>query len=151
MSVATRTASRVLPAPPDPVTVTNRAWFSSRRSEVISCCRPTKLVTATGRLCFNGSGLAARMRTTAYWSERHADLVVAVQYRVRETTMDDEKAQQISELLHEAAETHHRVYAIFDGDDSDWATWYADWLDNLSRLPGVLGVKPVRSELTYLL
>ena len=64
--------------------------------------------------------------------------------------MDDEKARQVSELLHDAAETHHRVYAISDGDDPDWATWYADWLVNLSRLPSVLGFKPVRSELTYL-
>lgn len=34
---------------------------------------------------------------------------------------------QISELLPEAAETHHRVYASTDGDDPDWATWYSDW------------------------
>ena len=58
---------------------------------------------------------------------------------------------QVSELLHEAAETHHRVFAITDGDDADWATWYSDWLVNLSRLPEVLGHKPIRSELTYLL
>jgi hypothetical protein len=37
----------------------------------------------------------------------------------------------ISDLLHEAAETHHRVYRIVDGDDADWASWYADWLINL--------------------
>ena len=60
-------------------------------------------------------------------------------------------ARRVAELLHEAAETHHHVYAIRDGDDPDWATWYADWLVNLSRLPEVLGHKPIRSELTYLL
>ena len=32
----------------------------------------------------------------------------------------------ISPLLHEAAETHHRVYRIADGEDPDWASWYAD-------------------------
>jgi len=58
---------------------------------------------------------------------------------------------QISGLLHEAGETHHRVYRIVDGDDQDWASWYADWLINLSELPDLLGVKPVRSELVYLL
>jgi hypothetical protein len=63
----------------------------------------------------------------------------------------DERTRRISEVLREAAETHHRVYAIRDGDDPDWASWYADWLVNLSRLPEVLGVKPIRSELTYLL
>jgi len=59
--------------------------------------------------------------------------------------------EQISRLLHEAGETHHRVFRIVDGADDDWASWYADWLINLSELPALLGVKPVRSELTYLL
>ena len=63
----------------------------------------------------------------------------------------EDRTRRVSELLREAAETHHRVYALRDGDDPDWASWYADWLVNLSRLPDVLGVKPVRSELTYLL
>jgi hypothetical protein len=43
------------------------------------------------------------------------------------------------------------VYAITDGDDPDWATWYSDWLVNLSRLPQLLGRKVARSELTYVL
>jgi hypothetical protein len=60
-------------------------------------------------------------------------------------------SKHVAELLHEAAETHHRVYASRDGDDPDWASWYADWLVNLSRLPALLGIKPIRSELTYLL
>ena len=59
--------------------------------------------------------------------------------------------EQISQLLREASETHHRVFRIVDGADDDWASWYADWLLNLSRLPDLLGSKPVRSELTYLL
>jgi hypothetical protein len=59
--------------------------------------------------------------------------------------------ESVSGLLHEAAETHHRVFRIVDGADDDWATWYADWLVSLSELPDVLGLKPVRSELTYLL
>jgi hypothetical protein len=58
---------------------------------------------------------------------------------------------QIAELLHEAAETHHIVYKIVDGDDPDWASWYADWLLALSPLPDLLGTKPVRSELVYTL
>jgi hypothetical protein len=63
----------------------------------------------------------------------------------------DARVAQISSLLHQAAETHHVVFAISDGDDQDWASWYADWLVNLSSLPDVLGRRPVRSELTYLL
>jgi hypothetical protein len=59
--------------------------------------------------------------------------------------------ESISSLLQEAGETHHGVYRIVDGSDADWASWYADWLVNLSELPDLLGLKPVRSELTYLL
>jgi hypothetical protein len=59
--------------------------------------------------------------------------------------------EQVAQLLHEAAETHHRVFRISDGADDDWASWYAWWLINLSELPGLLNVKPVRSELIYLL
>src|SRR5499433_3881237 len=68
----------------------------------------------------------------------------------REDQMTD-TLEQISALLHEAGETHHRVFRIVDGADDDWASWYADWLINLSELPSLLGAKPVRSELTYLL
>ena len=59
--------------------------------------------------------------------------------------------EQISELLQEVGETHHRVFRIVDGTDHDWASWYAWWLINLSELPSRLGVTPVRSELIYLL
>jgi hypothetical protein len=57
----------------------------------------------------------------------------------------------IAELLHEAAETHHTVYRITDGDDPDWASWYADWLMKLSELPDRLGSAPVRSHLVHAL
>ena len=59
--------------------------------------------------------------------------------------------EQVRILLREAGETHHRVFRIVDGADDDWASWYSQWLTTLSELPDVLGVKPVRSELTYLL
>jgi hypothetical protein len=63
----------------------------------------------------------------------------------------DENTRQLSELLHQAAETHHQVFAMTDGEDPDWATWYSDWLVNLSKMPELVGTKPVRSEVTYLL
>lgn len=58
---------------------------------------------------------------------------------------------RIGELLHEVAETHHVVYRITDGEDPDWASWYADWLVRLSELPDVVGRTPVRSDLVHLL
>jgi hypothetical protein len=59
--------------------------------------------------------------------------------------------EEISVLLREAGDTHHRVFRIVDGVDDDWASWYAWWLITLSELPALLGVRPVRSELIYLL
>jgi hypothetical protein len=59
--------------------------------------------------------------------------------------------EQVAALLHEAGETHHLVYRIVDGDDPDWASWYADWLITLSELPQILGATPVRSELVWTL
>jgi hypothetical protein len=57
--------------------------------------------------------------------------------------------EQVAALLKEAGETHHVVYRIVDGDDPDWASWYADWLIRLSELPSILKMTPVRSELVY--
>ena len=57
----------------------------------------------------------------------------------------------IATVLHEAAETHHVVWRITDGDDPDWASWYADWLLDLSELPALLGAKPIRSHLVHAL
>ena len=57
----------------------------------------------------------------------------------------------IASLLEEVAETHHRVYRITNGADDDWASWYADWLVNLSELGDQLGNKPVRSHLVHAL
>jgi hypothetical protein len=62
-----------------------------------------------------------------------------------------ERIGRIAELLHEAAETHHVVYRITDGDDPDWASWYASWLVDLSELPELLGSRPVRSHLVHAL
>ena len=58
--------------------------------------------------------------------------------------------ERVGQILHQAAETHHTVYAITDGVDDDWATWYSEWLTSLSELPDLLG-GVVRSELTYML
>ena len=60
-------------------------------------------------------------------------------------------SQAISKLLYEARKPNHRVYQVVDGADPDWATRCADWLVNLSPLADLLGGKPVRSELTYML
>ena len=58
------------------------------------------------------------------------------------------RIHQLASLLHQAAETHHVVYADTDGEDADWATFYSDWLLNHGRLGETLGEPPVRSHLT---
>ena len=60
-------------------------------------------------------------------------------------------APTVADLLHEASETHHVVFRIVDGDDPDWASWYADWLLDHSELPRLLGSAPVRSHLIHAL
>jgi hypothetical protein len=65
--------------------------------------------------------------------------------------VSSDRAERIAELLHEAAETHHTVYRITDGEDPDWASWYASWLLDLSELPELLGARPVRSHLVHAL
>jgi hypothetical protein len=63
----------------------------------------------------------------------------------------EDRTAAIAALLHEAGETHHLVYRIVDGEDPDWASWYAGWLIEHSELPQILGKRPVRSELVWLL
>ena len=65
--------------------------------------------------------------------------------------MAKDQAPEVAALLREAGEAHHVVYRITDGDDPDWASWYADWLLDLSELPDLLGARPVRSQLVHAL
>jgi hypothetical protein len=70
---------------------------------------------------------------------------------VNDRKAGQKEQEKVSALLHEVSETHHQVFRITDGADSDWASWYADWLLKLSELPQFLGSEPVRSELVYIL
>jgi hypothetical protein len=63
----------------------------------------------------------------------------------------EDKRVELSKILTTAGETHHTVYAIVDGDHDDWASWYADWLLELSEMPKILGSKPVRSHVVHAL
>lgn len=63
----------------------------------------------------------------------------------------DERTSRVAALLSEASETHHVVFRIVDGEDPDWASWYAGWLIEHSELPQILGTTPVPSELVWLL
>ncbi len=62
-----------------------------------------------------------------------------------------EGERRISALLREAADLHHRMFRMTDGEDPNWASWYSEWLVNLSELPEIMGAAPVKDELIYLL
>lgn len=62
--------------------------------------------------------------------------------------MSEDQTARIAELLHQVGEVHHIVFADTDGNDDDWATFYANWLLTHSDLPKLLGRRPVRSHLT---
>jgi hypothetical protein len=62
--------------------------------------------------------------------------------------MSEDAATRIAELLHQAGDVHHTVFADTDGNDDDWATFYSDWLLAHSDLPRLLARRPVRSHLT---
>jgi hypothetical protein len=62
--------------------------------------------------------------------------------------MTDTRVGEIADLLHQAGETHHVYFADVDGNDDDWATFYSRWLLARSKLPQLLGRRPVRSDLT---
>ena len=63
----------------------------------------------------------------------------------------EDRTAAIAALLHEAGETHHLVYRIVDGEDPDWASWYADHLLRLTHFPEMVDKPAVRSELVYML
>jgi hypothetical protein len=63
----------------------------------------------------------------------------------------DDRTRSVAALLREVGETHHVVYRIADGEDPDWASWYAAWLIEHSELPQILRRVPVNSELVWLL
>ncbi len=62
--------------------------------------------------------------------------------------MTEDAASRIAQILHQAGEVHHVVFADTDGNDGDWATFYSDWLLAHSDLPRLLARPPVRSHLT---
>ena len=62
--------------------------------------------------------------------------------------MNQDASARIAELLHQAGEVHHMVFADTDGNDDDWASFYSDWLLAHTDLPRLLARRPVRSHLT---
>jgi hypothetical protein len=57
--------------------------------------------------------------------------------------------QRLIELLQQAGSAHHRAYSHSNGEDADWALWYAHYLH--SRVQEQIEKSLTISELVYLL
>ena len=64
--------------------------------------------------------------------QREASVITFTGRRTGRNQVTD-TLEQVRRLLNEAGETHHRVFRIVDGADDDWASWYAQWLIDLSE------------------
>jgi NAD(P)H-hydrate epimerase len=58
-------------------------------------------------------------------------------------------ALRLAGLLTETAAAHHQAYSHTNGEDVEWALWYAGYLHD--RLPAITGKPMTKSELVYLL
>jgi hypothetical protein len=59
------------------------------------------------------------------------------------------KLTALADLLRQTGEAHHQAFLSTNGDDDDWAIWYADYL--VDKLPQHLGTRLSRSEIVYAL
>ena len=61
----------------------------------------------------------------------------------------EKKIQALAKLLMDTGHAHHQAYIEVDGNDPDWAVWYADQL--YDKLPEHLSVTLHKSNIIYLL
>jgi hypothetical protein len=101
----------------------------------------------------NSEGCNPARELTSYLriEERELEAPHTCATSIVSAAVSNNRASRIAELLPEAAETHHTVFRITDGEDPDSASWYASWLLDLSELPDLLDVPPVRSHLVHAL
>ena len=62
---------------------------------------------------------------------------------------DHSKLAELSELFRQTGEAHHQAFVATDGDDPEWAIWYADYLQ--ARLEPFLAAPITRSRLVFCL
>lgn len=60
-----------------------------------------------------------------------------------------EKIQELTNLLMETGNAHHRAFSETEGFDPEWPLWYADYL--IDKMPLLLEANMTKSELVYLL
>ena len=56
---------------------------------------------------------------------------------------------ELADLLRQTGHDHHQAYLETNGEDPEWALWYAEYL--VDKLPAHVGRTLTRSEIVYLL
>lgn len=59
----------------------------------------------------------------------------------------EDQTRRLAALLAQTKTAHYEAFAENDGDDPDWAIWYADYL--YDRLPDYLGIRLNKSDIIY--
>jgi len=62
---------------------------------------------------------------------------------------DETKVEDLAQLFRETGEVHHQAFLDTDGDDPEWALWYAEHLHD--RLAPFLAAPITRSRLVFCL
>ena len=62
---------------------------------------------------------------------------------------DESKVRRLAEIFRETGEAHHRAFLETDGEDPEWALWYAEHLHE--RLAPFLAAPITRSRLVFCL
>lgn len=57
--------------------------------------------------------------------------------------------EELEELFRNTGKAHHEAFIETDGDDADWAIWYAEYL--VDKVGDLLDAELTKSELVYLL
>lgn len=58
-------------------------------------------------------------------------------------------ADKLASLFREAGSAHHKAFAATNGDDPEWPTWYAEFLE--PKLNSLLSTRWTRSEVVDLI
>ena len=62
---------------------------------------------------------------------------------------NEQQIEKLAALFKETGNAHHEAFAATDGEDPDWAIWYADYIQ--ARVSDLLDTQLTRSQLIYCL
>jgi len=61
---------------------------------------------------------------------------------------NEQQFEKLAALFKQTSEVHHEAFAATDGEDPDWAIWYADYLNDRTELrESSLGFSMIVQEL----